>query len=70
METEKKSNGMIIGIVIIILIIIAGIFMWKSNKSSVTPETVTTQDSADLNTLEADIQTTDVNTGVDVNSVN
>ncbi|MFA6257653.1 MAG: hypothetical protein WC671_01430 [Candidatus Paceibacterota bacterium] len=71
MEIEKKSNGVSIGIVVIVLIlIIGGIFIWKSNKNLTTSENITIEDSADLNTLEADLQTTDTNTGVDLNSVN
>ncbi len=76
MEPEKKSNGAMVGLVIIIIILIlGGLYMWKLDKDTVEnlstePETVTTQDSAELNTLDADLEATDTNTGVDVNTVN
>ena len=78
MEPEKKSNGALVGLIIIIVIlIIGGIYIWQSNKnsavkmqtSSIQTETVTSQDSAALDALEKDIQTTDTSTGVDVNTV-
>jgi beta-lactam-binding protein with PASTA domain len=71
MEQEKKSNGAMIGLVIIIiLLLVGGIYVWQSNtKVSVPSEAVTSEDSAELNTLEANLQTTDTNIGVDVDEV-
>jgi flagellar basal body-associated protein FliL len=71
MEPDKKSNGAMIGLVIIIiLLLVGGIYVWQSNtKVSVPSETVTSEDSAELNTLEASLQTIDTNVGVDVNTV-
>ena len=72
MEPEKKSNGAFIGLaIIIIILVVGGIYMWQLNKKTVEtlPETITTQDSTALNTLEADIQATDTNINADVNAV-
>jgi hypothetical protein len=79
MEPEKKSNGALVGLVVIVIIlIIGGIYIWQSNKSAPesTPapvgqnEAVSNQDSASLDALDQDMQKTDTNTGVDVNAVN
>lgn len=74
MEPEKKSNGALVGlIVIIIILVIGGIYIWQSGKMQeipTEPEAVTTEDSNELNTLEADLQTTDTSTGVDLDAVN
>ncbi len=77
MEPEKKTNGALIGLIIIIIILIAGgIYMWQANKSAteempvkMESENTATTDSSELNALEADLQTTDTNTGVDANTV-
>jgi len=74
MDIEKKSNGALIGLtIIIIILIIGGVYLWMSGKNTVltpvTSQTVTNQDSTDLNTLEASLQATDTTTGVDVNAV-
>ena len=77
MEPETKSNGAFIGLVVIIIIlVIGGIYMWQSNKDALekkqdpAEEVVTDQDSADLDALELDAGEIDVSTGVDVNAVN
>ena len=73
---EKKSNGALVGLVIIIIIlVIGGIYIWMSNQKTLNEKkiqsnNVTAQDSADLNKLEADISTADTSTGVNVNAVN
>ena len=71
-----KSNGAMVGLIIIILIlVIGGIYMWWANKnkadSTQVPQyqAVSPSDSNDLNTLEADVKGADTSTGVDVNSV-
>lgn len=79
MEPEKKSNGALIGsVIIIIILIIGGIYIWSSNKKSlrpaVAPQTqtgaVTNQDSAALDSLNSELNSTSTSTGVNVNSVN
>jgi len=77
MEPEKKSNGAMVGLVIIIIILIlGGLYMWKANSSKNVEldgtgnTTVTESDTNELGSLEADLQQADVNTGVDLNTVN
>lgn len=73
MEPEKKSNGALIGLIIIILLlVVGGIYVWQSNKDALqkTPTPfITEEDSTELNTLETDLETIDTNIGVDVNEV-
>lgn len=71
---EKKSNGALFGsIVIIIILIIGGIYLWKTSSSrfSTNPSTQTEQgtqasvnDSSqiqgDLGNIEADLNSTDL----------
>ncbi|TSC78035.1 MAG: hypothetical protein G01um101424_169 [Parcubacteria group bacterium Gr01-1014_24] len=70
MEPEKKSNGALVGLIIIIIIlVIGGIYIWQSNKMQeipTEPEAVTTEDSDGLNTLEAEINTTDIDIGASI----
>ena len=78
MEPEKKSNGALVGLVIIIIIlIVGGIYILMSNQKAVELQNsqaqsrnVTNQDAAALNALEQDSNTIDTNTDVDVNTVN
>ena len=78
MEPEKKTNGALVGlIVIIIILIIGGIYIWLSSQKAVElqnsqteSQNVTDQDAAALNALEQDSNTIDINTGVDINAVN
>lgn len=77
MEPEKKSNGALVGLVVIIVIlVVGGIYIWLSNQKAVESqnsqtqsENVTNQDAAALNALEQDITTTDTNVGVDASTV-
>ena len=76
MEPEKKSNGAIIGLVVIIFILaIGGIYIWQSNKKALERiqnsqnQTLTSEDSTDLNTLQEDSKNTDTSTGVDANTI-
>jgi flagellar basal body-associated protein FliL len=78
MEPEQKSNGSLIGLVVIVIIlIIGGIYIWQSNKNSVekikssqTPtESVVNEDSSELNTLELDANTTDIDVSIDANTI-
>lgn len=74
METEKKSNGALVGIVIVIIIlVIGGIYMWMSNKNAAdntntSIKTDTTTDSTELDALQKEIDTT--NTDIDANTIN
>lgn len=78
MEPEKKANGAFVGLVVIIIIlVIGGIYIWQSNKntlgekqSSADSEAVADQDSADLDALELEAEAIDTTTGVDLNTVN
>ena len=77
METDKKISGALIGLIVIIIILITGgIYVWQSSK--VVPPEINTQaqtdalneqDSAALDALEQDITTTDTNIGVDASTV-
>ena len=74
---EKKSNGALIGsIIIVIILIVGGIYIWQSTVKSaletkkIQSETVTPMDASELNALEQDLDTTDTNVNVDVNSLN
>ena len=78
METEKKPNGALIGsIIIIIILIVGGIYVWQSKiknalqgKKTISEENVIPGDANELNALEQDLNTADTNIGVDANSVN
>ncbi len=73
MEPEKKSNGAIVGLVIIVIILVIGaIYIWstKADKAPLEFENITEEDSAELNTLEAELETADTNTGVDAGAIN
>ncbi len=71
METEKKSNGAMIGlIIIIILLLVGGIYVWQTNKKAlVSNEVVGTEDSSELDTLDSNLQTTDIDIGVDLETI-
>jgi hypothetical protein len=79
MEPEKKSNGAFIGlIVIIIILILGGIYIWITNKNAAEKikstqaesQAVTNQNATALDALGSDIGTTDTNVSTGVNSVN
>jgi len=75
MEPEKKSNGAFLGLIIIIVVLVAGgIYIWLSNQKTAEEllqfEVVTNQDSAALDALEQDLNTTDTNIDVDLEAVN
>lgn len=75
MEPEKKSNGALVGLIIIIIIlIIGGIYVWQVRKNSaeknaIQSENITAEDSNNLNSLETDVNNTNTDTGVDVNAI-
>jgi len=77
MEPEKKSNGALVGSIIIIIILIAGgIYVWQSNVQKVLEqkkfqeENVVPTDTSELDTLGGNLDTLDTNVDVDVNSIN
>ena len=79
MEPEKKSNGAFIGlIVIIIILILGGIYIWESNQKmqeklqaeQTQSDNINNQDATALDALQQDSTTTNTNTGVDANIVN
>ncbi|MFA5840880.1 MAG: hypothetical protein WC847_01225 [Candidatus Paceibacterota bacterium] len=76
MEPEKKSNGALIGlIVIVVILIIGGIYMWQSKVKTtledkkLQTENVVPADANELNALGQTIDTTDTNVGVDITTV-
>ena len=82
MDQEQKSNGALIGaIIIIIILIIGGIYIWQTKAKEMEKqkleqkqtqaqiESENLQASNDLNSLEQDVNSVDTNTGVDVESI-
>jgi len=78
MEPEKKSHGALIGsIIIIIILIIGGLYIFQSkvktntNTNQLPPETPTPIETTEgeLNTLEQDLNSIDSNVDVDLNSI-
>ena len=63
MEPEKKMSGAMVGLIIIIVILlIGGIYIWQSKVKSVPPEgqsEVSPADEEDLNSLEQDVNSVD-----------
>lgn len=79
MEPEKKSNGALVGLVVIVIIlIIGGIYMWQSSmKDAGAPtdglaqtEALSNQDAAALEALDLEAESIDAEAGVDVEAVN
>jgi flagellar basal body-associated protein FliL len=71
MEPEKKSNGALVGLIIVIVIlVIGGVYIWQLKQEEMQgTESSLMQDSDELNSLDADLEATDTNTGVDANTV-
>ena len=75
MEPQKKSNGALIGSIIIIIILIAGgIYIWQSKVQKVIDDKIQSENVAPandegLNDLEQDINGANTNVDVDVNNV-
>lgn len=74
MEPEKKSNGALLGLIIIIIIlVIGGVYIWLTNKNKIIenpqPLAVTQDDFNDLNALEQDLNATDTNIDVNVDTL-
>jgi len=77
MEPEQKSNGAFVGLVVIVLLlIIGGIYIWQANKENLKPlndlnsSTLSGEDSSELDSLEMSASSIDATTGVDASSVN
>ena len=59
MDPEKKSNGALIGsIIIIIILIIGGIYLWKTGKKA--PLDTNMENSEESLDLEADLNSIDL----------
>jgi hypothetical protein len=76
MEPEKKSYGALIGsIIIIIILIIGGIYVWQSRVKSVETnkqlqaEALNALTSDELNKLGEDLNATDTDLNIDVGSL-
>ena len=80
METEKKSHGALIGsIIIIVILLIGGIYIWQSKIKNAIEEKATqkqaaidlenSQTSYELNSLEQEINATDTNINVDTTKI-
>ncbi|MFA6000131.1 MAG: hypothetical protein WC783_04095 [Candidatus Paceibacterota bacterium] len=75
MEPDKKSNGTIVGIIVIIaILIIGGVYTWQSKvksalKEKEIQENTIQNDASVLDSLEQDLQNTDTNLNVDVNTI-
>lgn len=75
-EIEKKSNGALFGSIIIILIlVIGGIYIWQSKvqktleEKKFQEENVIPEDENVLNSLEEEINTTDINLDLDIDTL-
>jgi hypothetical protein len=79
MGQEKKSYGALIGsIIIIVILIVGGIYIWQTKVKEMKLEQKRVQMQAaainaanmnELKTLEQDLNSTDVNTGVDAETI-
>lgn len=75
MEPEKKSNGTMVGIIIIIIIlVIGGIYTWQSKVKETLKEKESQGDTLlnDANALDSlgqELQNTDTNLNVDINNL-
>jgi len=72
-ETEKKSNGALIGsIIIVVILVIGGIYVWQSKVKTTLEQKqqITPADTEELNTLEQDLNSVDTNVDVDINNIN
>lgn len=73
MEPEKKSSGATVGlIVIVIIIILGGLYIWQSKVENPAPTTdnLSAEDSAELDQLDQDVNSASAEAGVDVEGVN
>ncbi|MEI6280886.1 MAG: hypothetical protein WCP17_02715 [bacterium] len=76
METEEKSNGALIGLIVItILLIIGGIYIWREKNKQIEiikiqNAKVLEEQASIIKLLEQDVKNTETNVGVDVNTIN
>jgi len=67
MEPEKKMNGAMVGLIIIIVILVlGGIYIWQSKvkalpEGTLQGEVVSPEDEEELNSLENDLNSMDTN---------
>jgi len=79
MEPEKKSRGALIGsIIIIVILVIGGIYIWQTKvkqmqlekeKAQMEAQAIQAQNLQELNALEQELNSIDANVDVDVNSI-
>ncbi len=75
MEGDTKSNGTIVGIIIIIVIlVIGGIYTWQYKAKNLLQEKASQQntiqnDASNLDVLNKDLTNTNTNLNVDVNKI-
>jgi len=76
MEPEKKSHGALIGsIIIIVILIIGGIYIWQSRvkdiqmKKQLQAEAINALTADELSKLETDLKNTDPNLNIDINTL-
>ena len=73
MEPEKKMNGAMVGLIIIIVILVlGGIYIWQSKvktlpEGTLQGEVVSPEDEEELNSLEQDLDS--VNTDIEANVI-
>jgi uncharacterized protein HemX len=76
MEQEKKSNGALVGLIIIVVILaIGGFYVWQTNKDATQRNMeqnsiLTEEDQNELDTLNQEILDLDTNIGVEADSLN
>lgn len=72
MEPEKKSHGALIGSIIIVLIlIIGGIYVWQQKKNNVELNQIKEEQQTvkEVNSLEDEINATDTDVNVDLSGI-
>jgi uncharacterized protein HemX len=77
MEPEKKSHGALIGsIIIIVILIIGGLYVWQQKSKTIAPintnpevQNTTQNNSAELDTLDQEINGIDSTVDVNIDQV-
>lgn len=74
MEPDKKVNGAMVGLIIIILIlVVGGIYIWQQSREAAPVDNVGTEGEVmseeELEALENEVNTLETDIGVDVESV-
>ena len=76
MEKEEKTNGALLGlIVIIIILVVGGIYIWQSKIKEMEilkaqNATILEEQANIIRLLEQDIKNTDTNVNVNANNIN